>query len=121
MDTNQLHFWLATAFLFIVCLIAVYRTERIEPKGVRIPKHVPIGESDDYTPQQVFDWVVYVTKVIGKDYLEQLNWDENSRHNTLLIDLYSVVYEPSDEWRLKRFKEVGKLWHMDTSIVDEPV
>lgn len=86
---------------------------------VKIPRHVPLGESNSYSGQDVFDWVVYATKVGGEQYLHQMAWDECTViHDELLCDLRRAMYLHTEEERLQWFHHVGKAYKLDTSIVD---
>lgn len=80
-----------------------------------------MGEVDHFTPQEVYNWVVYITKLTGRGYIDQMNWNPNSIHTDLLRDLYMVNMlrgeAEIDDW----FNRVGDAHNLDTSIVDMPI
>jgi hypothetical protein len=121
MSPNQTLFAISTA-IFLIAAAIIYFIERIEKHGaIHVPVHVPIADANAYTAQEVYDWAVYVTRVTGNDYLEQLNWSSGSRHSFLLSALRTVLFVPTIVTRNERFKEIGRSFQLDTSIVDKPI
>ena len=111
-------FVIAATFLIMVIRFA---NNANRDDGVKVPRHVPMGEVDHFSPQEVYNWVVYVTKLTGMGYIDQMNWNPNSKHTDLLKDLYMVNMlrgeAEIDDW----FTRVGDAHDLDTSIVDMPI
>lgn len=111
-------FAIAATFLIMVIRFA---NRANTDDGVKVPRHVPMGEVDHFTPQEVYNWVVYITRLTGFGYLEQVNWDHTQKHNDLMQDLCKVLYlrgsAEIDDW----FVRVGHAHDLDTKIVDMPI
>jgi hypothetical protein len=108
--------------VFFIAYLIVRFIERTElESAVYMPVHVPIAEANAYTSQEIYDWAVYVTRVTGLGYIEQLNWSSGSRHAFLLSALRTVLHTPTQALMLERFREIGRSFQLDTSIVDRPV
>lgn len=118
MNTYTVIIWSVIALVFLY-FVGQFINRAHTDDRVKIPRHVPISDSDFYSEQEVFDWVVYVTKTVGKQYLYQMAWDEvNAMHHCLLTDLRRAVYMRNEEERLKWFHDVGKAYDLNTAIVD---
>lgn len=111
-------FAIATVFLLMVIRFA---NRAHEDDGVKVPKHVPVNEADFYSAQEVYNWVVYVTRLTGFGYLEQVNWDHTQKHNDLMQDLCKVLYLRGEAEIEDWFTRVGDTYDLDTSIVSMPI
>lgn len=120
--SNQTIFWLAFAILVIASLLGVYNINRAEVcDTVGVPKHISVWMANKASAQQVYDWVVYVTRMTGLDYLQQLNWPEDAKHAFLFGDLRTVLHMPTEEMRLDRFREIGRMHQLKTDVVDQAI
>jgi hypothetical protein len=118
MRFDPILFWSAVAVVvFLIIVIKLVRDAEIKG-AVYPPKHIAVSEMDNHVAQDVYDWVVYSTRMVGPSYLEQLSW-RTSKHDFLLSDLCTVLHARSEEERLQRLREIGKSFNLDTSIVDE--
>lgn len=118
--SNQAIFWLAFAILAVVSLLGVFGISHTEVRGgVRVPRHIMVVHANKASAQQVYDWVVYVTRLTGTGYLEQLNWPEGAKHAFLYSDLRTVLHERSEEARLERLREIGHMHRLQTDMVDQ--
>lgn len=112
-------FWTAVAaVIFVVAVVMLVRDAEIKG-AVYPPKHLSVSEMEKAHAQDVYDWVVYATRMTGLDYLEQLAWDRASKHDFLLSDLRTVLHGRTEEDRLERMRQIGRSFSLDTSIVDE--
>ena len=113
------------AILLFVLLVAffggmTYFILYIERDGAVVPpKHIAVSEMERHSAQEVYDWVVYATRILGIDYLEQLRWERAMKHDFLLSDLKTVLHARSHDDMLERLKEIGHSFRLDTAIVDE--
>lgn len=106
--------------LFFLMGVVHFVTRAEEDDCITPPKHVPMVYVDAYTAQEVYDWVVYVTKVTGTEFLEQMTWDVSSRHNFMLGELSAVIHITGKEAMMKRLEEIGDIYGLETDIVDAP-
>lgn len=120
MNTAQIIAAFVIAVTFVMMVIR-FGKRAYTDDVVKVPRHVPMGEVDHFTPQEVYNWVVYITKLTGRGYIDQMNWNPNSIHTDLLRDLYMVNMlrgeAEIDDW----FNRVGDAHNLDTSIVDMPI
>lgn len=118
MNTYTIIIWSVIALVFLYFIgrfVARAHTDDV----VKVPKYVPINNADFYSEQEVFDWVVYVTKTVGKQYLHQMEWDETyALHDGLLCDLRKAVHTRTEEERLQWFRDLAKGYELNASIVD---
>ena len=110
-----------TIVFIIVCIVGFihgYRgkTKR-EPKDF-VPIMVPMSEIDDYEPQEVYDWITYVTLTTGTTYLDQQAWDWRSRHIRLLFDLRTVLKYPSRDAQINRMRYIASSHGLDTRVLN---
>ena len=71
-----------------VLLVGFYLSTAADKSDAIIPVHVPVANANDFTAQQVFDWVAYITIMTGsREYVQQLAWDDNTKHAELYADL----------------------------------
>lgn len=117
MQTYQLITWSVIALALVLGIMRFVARAEVDDR-VKIPKHVPSDQVDRYTAQEVFDWVVYVTKVTGLGYLQQLNWPLGSPHKFMLDDLRMAIHLQTEEERLDYFERVGRSYFLNTEIVD---
>lgn len=113
-------FYCIIVVVFILLLIRLVDRAHDDDRAP-IPKHVPMGEAHVYTAQEVYDWVVYVTKLTGKGYLEQLAWPVGSKHCFLLGDLNTILDTRGETEMLELFTKIGDLHGLETDIVDAPI
>jgi hypothetical protein len=119
MRFDPMLFWtLVAAVVFVIIVVKLYRDTEIKG-AVSPPRHIPVTEMDKYHAQDVYDWVVYATRMTQAAFLEQLTWPRACKHDFLLSDLRTVLHARTEEEQLKRMKEIGKSFSLDTSIVDE--
>lgn len=112
-------FWTAVAaVIFLIIVIKLVRDAEIKG-AVYPPKQIAVSEMELHVAQDVYDWVVYATRMVGTGYLEQLAWPRSSKHDFLLSDLRTVLHARTEEDRLQRLRQIGKSFSLDTSIVDE--
>ena len=120
MNTAQIIAAFVIAVTFVMLVIR-FANRAYTDDVVKVPRHVPMGEVDHFTPQEVYNWVVYITKLTGRGYIDQMNWNPNSIHTDLLRDLYMVNMlrgeAEIDDW----FNRVGDVHDLDTSIVNMPI
>jgi len=120
LNTAQIIAAFVIAVTFVMMVIR-FANRAYTDDVVKVPRHVPMGEVDHFTPQEVYNWVVYITKLTGRGYIDQMNWNPNSIHTDLLRDLYMVNMlrgeAEIDDW----FNRVGDAHDLDTSIVDMPI
>lgn len=114
--------WLFAILIAIVVFgVVSLVTHGEEDDAIRPPKHVWMVSVSTYTAQEVFDWVVYVTKVTGnRDYLHQMIWDTNAKHHQLLTDLQYGVRFPSDTELKQHFYATAALHGLENTMVDSP-
>lgn len=117
MNTYSVILWSVIAFAFILGIMRFVARAEIDDR-VKIPTHVPSDQVDRYTAQEVFDWVVYVTKVTGIGYLQQMNWPIGSPHKFMLEELRLAIFLQTEDERLDLFKRVGSTYYLNTEIVD---
>lgn len=117
MQTYQLITWSVIALAFVLGIMRFVARAEVDDR-VKIPTHVPSDQVDRFTAQEIFDWVVYVTKVTGLGYLQQLNWPVGSPHNFMLEELRLAIFLQTEEERLDLFERVGRTYFLNTEIVD---
>ena len=117
MNAYHLILWSIIALALVLGIMRFVARAEVDDR-VKIPKHVPSDQVDRYTAQEVFDWVVYVTKVTGLGYHQQLNWPPGSPHKFMLDDLRMAIFLQTEEERLDLFERVGRTYYLNTEIVD---
>jgi len=117
MQTFQLIVWSVIALALILGIMRFVARAEVDDR-VKIPKHVPSDQVNRFTAQEVYDWVVYVSKVTGINYLQQLSWPVGCTHNFLLEDLRMAIFLQTEEERLDLFERVGRAYFLNIEIVD---
>lgn len=119
MNTSHVILWSAIALVFILCVVRFVKQAEVDDR-VKIPVHVPLNIADQFTAQEVFDWVVYVTKVDGLTYASQMAWDPFCKHDVLLHDLSRVAYMRNETEREQWFTSVAQVHSLDAEMVTSP-
>ena len=119
MSTSQIIAAFVITLVFVLGIIRFVRGGE-EDDRVQIPEHVSMLLVDAYTSQEVFDWVSYVTKMVGLTYLEQMNWRPESRHDSLLKDLRTVLNAKSREEALDRLEKVAFSHNLNVEVLATP-
>ena len=107
------------AILFLWTLLLVIE-HQVENDVIYVPAHMSVSEMEQYTSQEVFDWVAYVTKLTGRSYLEQLVFPDDAKHAAMLKDMIECLDANSHEQLMDWLKEVGYHYQLDVSIIDAP-
>lgn len=108
---------IATITLVLLIIVAARSFKR---DTILVPhRHITVAEMDNRHPQDVFDWVAYVTLVSGTSYVKQLAFDTGCVHEILLSDLCTVAQCPEHEIP-DRLREIGQSHRLNTVIVDQP-
>ena len=119
MNTSTVILWSALAVVFILCIVRFVKQAEVDDR-VKIPVHVPLHIADQFTAQEVFDWVVYITKVDGMTYARQMAWDPSCKHDALLQDLNRVTYMRNQAEREQWFTNVAQVHLLDAEMVTSP-
>ena len=119
MNIFQFLFWCLVTFAIIYALVRVF-TE-IEISGaVTPPRHITYEEMNTAPAQDVYNWAVYATRMIGTPFLERLDWNERSPHNFMLGCFRAMLHDSNEDWRPQRMRNIGRNFKLNTNIVDEP-
>ena len=104
----------------VLVLLIVVAGRAFNREVILVPyRHITVQEMNDRHPQDVFDWVAYVTLVSGTSYVKQLAFDTGCVHEILLSDLCTVAECPEHEIP-DRLREIGQSHRLNTVIVDQP-
>jgi hypothetical protein len=119
MSFSESLLYLAMATLVLLGLIIVI-ARHVKRDTILVPyRHITVEEMDYCHPQEVFDWVAFVTLVSGTAYVKQLAYNRGCVHEILLSDLCIVAHCPEHEIP-DRLREVGRSHRLNTVIVDQP-
>lgn len=117
LQESLLYLFLVIIFIMGLVIVLIRATKR---DVILVPyRHITVQEMNDRHPQDVFDWVAYVTLVSGTSYLKQLAYDTGCTHEILLSDLCTVAQCPEHEIP-DRLREIGQSHRLNTVIVDQP-
>lgn len=119
MNLSESLLYLAMATIVLVGLIIV-AARSFKRDTILVPyRHITVEEMDQCSPQEVFDWVAFVTLVSGTSYVKQLAYNRECVHELLLSDLCIVAHCPEHEIP-DRLREIGRSHLLNTVIVDQP-
>ena len=118
---SVLSYIIVSAFVILLMwAIGRIMAAQIEDDVIMVPRQIAVYEMDDHEAQHVYDWVVYVTNVMGRGYLEQLAFPDDAKHAAMLKDMIECLDANSHEQLIDWLKEVGYHHQLDVSIIDAP-
>lgn len=120
MNYSHLVLWIGAVIITVLAILNQMRKVDARRKPA-IPKHVVMTEVNNHTPQEVYDWVIYVTRTTGKGYLTQQQWDWRSKHICLLCDLRSLIHCKTEDAMLKHMHWIANVHGLNTRVLDMPL
>ena len=111
----------AAMLLLAVFFLVRFLDHLGQPDPILVPRQIAVSDMDDHTPQEVYNWVAYVTRLTGRGYLEQLAFERGMRHYTLLHDLLTGLNTDTEEDLLDRLREVAYRHRLSAEILDKPI
>ena len=109
----------AFAILLIWALMRIMAAQ-IEDDVILVPRQIPVYEMDNHEAQHVYDWVAYVTNIVGRGYLEQLAFPTDAKHFDLLTDLRLCLWSETHDQLVDCIREVAMQHGLDDSVLDLP-
>lgn len=83
-----------------------------------VPATIPMYRADEFTAQQVFDWVVYMIHLNGRQYIDVLYDPRSRKHEDLFEDLLDLYYVPDPSELLQRMHEIATKHRLKPDVID---